>query len=55
MGPTGTVCDYPTGDVGPTYWRIPAAAAIVGLPGVWVAAWPLRRREPLDAILTNDQ
>jgi hypothetical protein len=56
--PPGRVCDYPTGDVGPTYWRIPAAIAIVGLPGAWVALWPLRRRaedELLDAIVVNGE
>ncbi len=56
--PPGKVCDYTTGDVGPTYWRLPAAIAIVAFPGVWVLLWPRRRRDtdaPLDAILPNDE
>jgi hypothetical protein len=57
--PPGAVCDYHGGDVGPTYWRIPAGIAIVALPGVWMAAFPYRRRDenddPLDAVLVNTE
>lgn len=49
--PPGNVCDYETGDVGPTYWRVPAGLAIVAMPGVWVTAWALRRRDDWEALM----
>ena len=30
--PPGEVCEYASGDVGPTYWRIPAAMLLVAIP-----------------------
>ena len=41
--PPGVVCEYPSGDVGPTYWRIPAALVLAVIPPLAVAAWPRRR------------
>ncbi len=41
--PPGEVCEYPSGEVGPTYWRIPAAAFLIGFPFVAAAVWPRRR------------
>jgi hypothetical protein len=52
--PPGQVCEYPSGDVGPTYWRIPAALALGAIPVVTIAVWPRRRpakSEPIEALL----
>jgi hypothetical protein len=40
--PPGQVCEYPSGDSGPTYWRIPALAVLLVLPPFAAAKWPTR-------------
>ncbi len=42
--PPGEVCEYASGDVGPTYWRVPAALLLVVVP-IGVVAMGLRRRD----------
>jgi hypothetical protein len=42
----GAVCEYPSGDVGPTLWRGAVAVVLAGLP-LTVAALTLRRRREL--------
>jgi hypothetical protein len=41
--PPGAVCEYAGGEVGPTYWRVPAAIGLVAIPVATTAAWPRRR------------
>jgi hypothetical protein len=41
--PPGEVCDFPSGDLGPTYWRIPAALALVAIPAA--PFWVLPRKQ----------
>ena len=54
--PPGEVCEYPSGEVGPSYWRIPAAIALLAIPAGTTSAWPRRRntriRKPLAAATT---
>ena len=50
--PPGRVCEFPSGDVGPTYLRIPAAVALVAIPTVPIVA-VLRR--PLDDEADHDE
>jgi hypothetical protein len=41
--PPGAVCEYPSGDVGPTYWRIPVALSLLATPALaFVVMWPRR-------------
>ena len=42
--PPGEVCEYPTGDAEPTWWRVIAAGALLAPPVVIAAAW----RRPAD-------
>jgi hypothetical protein len=43
--PPGEVCEYASGDVDPTYWRIPAAVALLACPLIAAAFWPRRPAE----------
>lgn len=42
--PPGIVCEYPAGDAGPSYWRIPALVMLAAIPPIGVAAWPRRHK-----------
>jgi hypothetical protein len=42
--PPGAVCEYPAGDAGPTYWRIPALLMLAAIPPLAVVAWPRRHQ-----------
>ncbi|HTL85382.1 MAG TPA: hypothetical protein VL856_09375 [Acidimicrobiia bacterium] len=53
--PPGVVCEYPLGEVGPTYWRIPAAVVLIAVPISFVVFRPLRRRRSTEAIYLEDR